>query len=163
MIQAFLSSVMPSFCLRWWLDCDPAARWWLSKLWPQLEGVQGRFWWPTFRVLAGQWTHTWTEHPGRLQSPHPPRGLEQQAQTCPVPELQVGVKHQHTQKCMHSQMFLSYNTLVFVCAQFGRRSASVPSPCVRLQRDGAGLFQLVPRQTGFQHSRQWQHLCWDLP
>lgn len=47
-----------------------------------------------------------------------------------------------------------------VCvSQCGGRGASVPSPCVWLQRLGAGFFQLVPRQAKLQYTRQWQHLC----
>lgn len=161
-----MPSLFSFFCLRWWLDGDPAACWRLSELWPQLEGLQGWFWRPALRVLAGQWTHTWTEHPGSVQSPHPPGGLEQQAQACPVPELQVAVMHQCTplrNTCTTSCFSCINPQCSSVCVQCGRRGASVPSPCVRLQRDSAGLFQLVPRQAGLQHPRQWQHLCWDLP
>lgn len=118
MVCDFSSGAMPSFCLRWWLDCDPAACWWLGELWPQLERLQGRFWWPALRILAGQRTHTWPEHPGRLQSPHSPGGLEQQAQTRCVPELQVAAMHQCTQlkNTYKTSCFLSHNSLVFRCA-----------------------------------------------
>ena len=156
------------FPFRWWLDGDPAACWRLCELRPQLEGVQGRFRRPALGVLAGQRTHTWAEHPGRLQPPHPPGGLEQQAQTRPLPELQVTVMHQlakkkNNPKTCTTSMYLLYNSLLFFLLQCGRRGASIPPPCVGLQRDGAGLFQLVPRQAGLQHPWQWQHLRRDLP
>lgn len=113
MVYAFPSSAMPSFCLRWWLDCDPAAFWRLGELWPQLEGLQEWFWWPALRVLAGQRTHTWPEHPGRLQPPHRPGGLEQQAQTCPLPKFQVGVKHECTDSCCNTCTTSCISSLLF--------------------------------------------------
>lgn len=64
---------------------------------------------------------------------------------------------------MHNQLYLLYNSLLFFLLQCGRWGASVPPPCIRLQRDGAGLFQLVPQQAGLQHPWQWQHLRRDLP
>lgn len=71
------------------LDGDPAAPGRLGELRPQLEGLQGRLRRPALRVLAGQRPHPRTEQPGRVQPPHPPAGLEQQAQARPLPELQV--------------------------------------------------------------------------
>lgn len=100
-----LSPPLP-FPFRWWLDGDPAACWRLCELRPQLEGVQGWIRRPALGVLAGQRTHTWAEHPGRLQPPHPPGGLEQQAQTRPLPELQVAVMHQLAKKT-HAQPAVS--------------------------------------------------------
>ncbi len=61
---------------------------------------------------------------------------------------------------MHHQMIPFCSS---ACVQCGGRGASVPSPCVRLQWDSPGLFQLVPRQAGLQHPRQRQHLRRDLP
>lgn len=75
------------FAFRWWLERDPTATWRLSELWPQLEGLQGWIWWLAFRVLVGQQPHPRPDHPGRLQPPNWPGGLEQPAQTHPLSEL----------------------------------------------------------------------------